>query len=76
MFTFEVSKTVLRAVPTLPDFKGDTSKYIQNLFYSSNTLDARQIERSLDEYYVKKYPKEVEQKIVLGGNPEYIEWCI
>ena len=77
MFTFEVSKTIIRAVPTLDDFKGNWQQVISKLFVSSHMSYLNVItETSLDGFYLNRYKQPNDKPLVLGGIPEYIAWCI
>lgn len=81
MVNFEISKTLLRAVPILPDFKGNLSKEIEKVLCNGsskldNALKLSTSLTTLDYYNIEVYSKNLEKPELAGGIPDYISWCI
>lgn len=77
-FDFEISDSIIRAVPKLNDFKGNWANEIEKLFINRNNswLDILLSNISIDDYNVKVYSIKKSKLEITSGNPEYIEWCI
>jgi hypothetical protein len=76
MFNFEINRTTIKLTPTLPDFKVDASKSLEEFFRSGDSLASKLTNLSLDKFCYEIYNKKYDSPLSVGGIPGYIEWCI
>lgn len=77
LFNFKIDRNTIQLFPTLPDFDNlDASKSLESYFISGDSLSAKLMNLSLDSFCYDVYLKPNDNKLVIGGVPEYIVWCI
>ena len=76
LFNFEIDRNTIKLIPTLPDFNVDSTKSLESFFVSGDSLEAKLVNFSLDAFCYDVYLKPNDPKLVIGGVPEYIVWCI
>lgn len=77
ILTFEISDTLIRATPHVPEFAGNFSQQIAALFRKETSYINRLLGTSFEEFItVKKTEENADLTLTCGGNPEYITWCI
>lgn len=76
LFNFKINRTTIELFPTLPEFNVDASKSLENYFVSGDSLSAKMVNLSLDAFCYDVYLKPNDTKLVIGGVPGYIVWCI
>lgn len=78
---FEISETLLRATPVLPDFAGNNSKSIEKALTNGSAKFDYSLRLSsnlttLDYYNIEVFSTNLEKPEVAGGYPDYVNWCI
>ena len=76
LMSFEVSEGQIQIKPFRNSVKGDFNKRIEQIFALRNDPADRTYIDSLDEFNVKTYSLNKRPVELIGGNPEYITWCL
>lgn len=78
ILSFEISETLIRATPFDLDLSGNYEKSIAALFKKGTSFLERIVGNiSFEEFIaVKKAENTEDKRLICGGSPDYINWCI